>query len=694
MSLPAARFRVLSRVLAVAILAFSFGARAADAPAPAPAPAGPPPVELFFENAVISGARISPDGQEVALRIGGRGKHYVLAVLHIATLQPTPVAAFQDQDVADFRWVGAHRLVMSVEPTLVGPGRIECGQGLFAVDDDGQGFRKLVESCRSFVKEQSYGRETLPWNTWPIDLASPPDDDTVFAVQPQEFSQDKGLDYFHLLRVNTRTGRDEELEVPLHSRHFVIDHSGRVRAATVIENNQARVLVLDPEGQWKEIDRYDPYVSDGLEPQHIDREGRLFLSGSRKRNTQALYVYDTKQGRLNETPILSSADFDVKPEVLANQDRVLGIRYETDSIETVWLDPGMRAVQAALDKRLPGRVNLIDLPRSAVPDTVLVTSFADRLPRAYYLYDAKADKLTLLGATHSRVDPRQMGKQLFVRYKARDGTSIPAYVTFPPGRERKGLALVVLVHGGPFVRGVTWGWDPEAQFLASRGYAVLQPEYRGSTGFGYEHFHAGWKQWGGRMEEDVADGARWMVSEGLADSGRICIMGASYGGYASLIGLAKDAGLYRCGVAWAAVTDLRLLGSWAWGGGTDLYKRYGLPRLVGDEKEDAEMLRADSPVENAARIRAPLLLAHGTFDATVPIVHGERMRDLLREKNPAFEWIQYDDEPHGWIREETKFDFWRRVEKFLATQLSPQSPPPPPSAPAPAATTAPTGARQ
>jgi len=355
--------------------------------------------------------------------------------------------------------------------------------------------------------------------------------------------------------------------------------------------------------------------------------------------------------------------------LLVSQDKLIGVRYWTDSETTAWLDPAMKKAQDALDKRLPGRVNRIGIPHRALPEVVLVTSYADRVPETFYLYDIAADRLTLIGTSLPGIDPRQMGKTYAISYDARDGRPIPAYVTFPPGRERKNLPFIVLVHGGPFVRGRIWGWDSEVQFLASRGYAVLQPEYRGSTGFGGEHFRAGWKQWGLKMQDDLADGARWAIGQGLADPGRICIAGASYGGYATLMGLVNDPKLYRCGIAWAAVTDLRLLGSRTWSESSDLYRKFGLPNLVGDETADAEQLKATSPIENVDRITRPLLLAHGGYDTRVPIVHGERLRSRLEGKVPGFEWVRYDEEPHGWTYPETRIDFWTRVERFLSVNL-------------------------
>jgi dipeptidyl aminopeptidase/acylaminoacyl peptidase len=261
-----------------------------------------------------------------------------------------------------------------------------------------------------------------------------------------------------------------------------------------------------------------------------------------------------------------------------------------------------------------------------------------------------------------------MGRQQFIRYKARDGLEIPALLTLPPGDKRSGLPLVVLVHGGPYVRGSTWGWNPQSQFLASRGYAVLEPEYRGSTGFGVKHFKAGWKQWGLAMQNDIADGTRWAIAKGIVDPKRICIAGASYGGYATLMGLVNDPDLYKCGVDWVGVTDINLLYNGSWNFASDMsaeWKKYGMPDMVGDQVKDAAQLKATSPLEQAARITQPVLMAYGGVDVRVPIYHGKKFYDAVTRTNKNVEWIEYPEEAHGWRLPKNSIDFWTRVEAFL-----------------------------
>jgi dipeptidyl aminopeptidase/acylaminoacyl peptidase len=291
-------------------------------------------------------------------------------------------------------------------------------------------------------------------------------------------------------------------------------------------------------------------------------------------------------------------------------------------------------------------------------------------PARYFAWHRGERTLTLLGQERPRVQPAQMAPMNFVRYPARDGLSIPAYLTLPPGGPRKNLPLVVLVHGGPWLRGAVWGWDPQVQFLASRGHAVLQPEFRGSTGFGSRHFRASFKQWGLAMQDDLTDGARWAIAQGVADPKRVAIMGASYGGYATLMGLVKEPELFRCGVCWVGVSDIDLMYAAHWSDFPGVWKDHGMPQLIGDRLKDAEQLRATSPLQQAARIRNPLLIGHGRLDKRVPIEHGRRMFDAVKGHNPAAEYVEYAEEGHGWYDPATNMAWWKRVEGFLARHLT------------------------
>jgi len=247
---------------------------------------------------------------------------------------------------------------------------------------------------------------------------------------------------------------------------------------------------------------------------------------------------------------------------------------------------------------------------------------------------------------------------------------MPVLVTQPAGGVRQPAPTVVLVHGGPWVRGTRWMWEPMAQFMASRGYLVLEPEFRGSTGYGVKLFRAGWKQWGLAMQDDLADTLAWAVKQGWADPKRACIMGASYGGYAAMMGAVTQGDLFKCAINWVGVTDIGLMSSIHWSDFSDEWKNYGMKRLVADPDTDAEQMKRTSPLLRAKEIRMPLLMAYGGEDRRVPIKHGTDMKAALRPDQPL-EWVVYGEEGHGWFNLKTNEDFWGRVERFLGRHIGP-----------------------
>jgi dipeptidyl aminopeptidase/acylaminoacyl peptidase len=631
-------------------------ALAADAPT-----AALPALDAFFGESKFGGAILSPNGKSLAVRVSPKGEFTQLAVLDLDTLKPTVVAGFDEAGIGALQWVNDQRLVFNLYSTYSGP-------GLYAVDRDGSNFRQLVEATWSFVKAPDGGVPLLPGNTYLLHSLGRQDTDEVFVVSPGEMSKEK-VDYIDLRRLNTRTGRVQEVESPLHSFGWLLDAQGVLRVAVTRLKNVVAVHLRDNAGGWKKIAEYEDIGAGGIDPVFIGPDGTIYAQAPLGDKT-AVFTLDPATGKLSDKPIAQSKDFDVHAGFVVNDQKLLGLRYHIDAEITQWFDTDAKALQAKIDALLPSTANRVTLPKRGGSPWVLVESFADQQPWMTQLYQRETGKLLRVGVSHPAIKPAQMGQTDFIRYKARDGLDIPAYITLPAGGVKKNLPLVVLVHGGPWVRGFSWQWDAEVQFLASRGYAVLQPEFRGSTGFGGKHFHAGWKQWGQAMQDDVADGTRWAIAQGIADPKRICIAGASYGGYATLMGLIKDPDLYRCGINWVGVTDINLMYTVSWSDFSGEWKRYGMPRMVGDPMADAAMLKANSPLENAARVSQPLLMAYGGRDVRVPLVHGEKFRDAVTKHNKQVEWVVYPEEGHGWHKAETRIDFWGRVEKFLARNLA------------------------
>jgi dipeptidyl aminopeptidase/acylaminoacyl peptidase len=249
---------------------------------------------------------------------------------------------------------------------------------------------------------------------------------------------------------------------------------------------------------------------------------------------------------------------------------------------------------------------------------------------------------------------------------------IPAYLTLPVGKEAKNLPLVAVIHGGPFGVRDEWGFNPDVQFLANRGYAVLQPNYRGSGGYGLHHLTSGYKQWGLAMQDDVTDGVRYLISQGIVDPARVCIDGGSYGGYATLMALVKEPALFKCGIDEAGVSDLfwlRDIGYSDFNEADSAASDAFLDAVVGDPSKDKAVLEANSPRLQAAKIKGSLMIIHAVRDQRVPFKHAEGMRDAMRDAGKPIEWVIYPDEAHGFIKYENRVDRYNKIEAFLKKNI-------------------------
>lgn len=650
--------------LAAGLLAWPTLGRA-EAPAAAPIAAS-----VFFQNSQFGSAQLSPDGTRVAFLISSPGGRLRLGVLDLQTLKSNVAIAFEKADVRDIQWISDTRLIFRQDSEDLGP-------GLFAVNHDGSAFRALVDTTGLIFAGPHNERGLLPVDTGLVHINGRRQGDHIYLVTPQQNNQQRGVGLFTLRKVNTVTSFAEVLESPTHAIGWFMDQDDVLRAVVTTQGDRGAFEARQADGSWQAVFTYkarDPLRAEPS-PMYWANDGTLYVRAPAFGDKAGLYTYDLQKAKLSEQPLLASKDFDLSPSFVVSGGRVVGMRYTVDAEVTHWLDPQLKAHQATIDELLPATANRVSVALRPTTPYLLVTSHADTQPELTYLFNTQTRKLSRVGAARPDVKPAQMALMDLVRVKARDGLEIPTWVTLPRGAEkleRKNLPLVVLVHGGPNLRGHAWAWDQDAQFLASRGYAVIQPEFRGSTGYGAKHFKAGWKQWGLGMQADVADVTRWAIAQGIADPGRIAIMGASYGGYAAMMGLVTDPDLYRCAINYVGVTDPQMLFTVTWSDATDDMKRYGDALLVGDPVADEAQFKATSPLQQAARITQPVFMAYGEWDRRVPLVHGEKMRDALKPHNPQVEWVVYEKEGHGWHKVATRLDFWGRVEKFLAWNLAPR----------------------
>lgn len=656
------------------------------------AQAAPPPAASFFNDPDIAEAVLSPSGKRLAITSAKGAARVGLVVMDLAPGGPLKrVVGSQSSDVVQVRWANEERLLFSLTDLGEASGSHHRAPGLFAVNVDGSRMRMLVRQTHNFINTDSSHTDSLSWNHRLLLVPEPRPGEANDRVLLAETGGIGGIYAENPVWLNVNTGATHAYATtaPASSYRWVVDRQGKARATLTVRNDRVQAHWLPP-NQTGWVQLYDTTVIDQpFTIEGVGDDGTLYVShvppGAAQR---VLARYDPQTRAPSTTPLVRAPGFDFSGHLLSEGGVLLGVRTLVDSHTTVWLDERMKKFQAQVDRLLAGKLNHIDCRRCGQADMVaLVHSYSDRDPGKLWLYQARPgdgeSRWRAIGRLREDVDPATMASLDLQTIQARDGRELPVWITRPEGATGP-LPAVVLVHGGPWVRGVVWQWNAWAQFLASRGYVVIEPEFRGSDGYGEAHFRAGFKQWGQAMQDDVTDTLKWAQQQGLA-SDRACIVGASYGGYAVLMGLARDPELYRCGIASLAISDLALMTNGSWWVTDDgaVARRLTLPELVGDPVKDAAMLAAHSPVKLAERMKAPLLLAYGELDQRVPLAHGTRMRDALIAAGRPPEWVTYPGEGHGWSKPAHRLDFARRVETFLARHLAP---PPQNSGPAPGTT--------
>lgn len=631
----------------------------------------PPPIADFFKAPAVQAPKLSPSGRHLAILTAGEDGRTHLAVIDLATMEPGKViAGFSAVDIVGHHWVNEDRLVFQARSPQDGTREI-IAPGLWAVDRDGGGFRQLIFSdfgTKSTTSSLIHDRR-LEGN-WVLHSTVASEGDDVLVMRHRWISEPNSMGV-QVARLNTRTGQVRNLNegLPPDVVDWVIDGRGDPRSVTSQLNGVGKIFLRQSDGRWKLWQEFKSVNGPQLRPLWFGAKGEL-LALQTYQGYEALFQVNAETLTAEREPILNLKGYDVGGQLIidAPSQRLLGVRYETDAPGSAWFDPTMKAMQANIDSQLPATINTIECQRCLDAKYIVVTAFSDRQPPLYFLYKPADKTLQRIAALRPEIRAAEMGRRDVYRIPTRDKLELPVLVTHPPGTSPGPRPAVVLVHGGPNVRGTHWPWEAQAQFLASRGYVVLEPEFRGSTGYGWAHFRAGWGQWGLAMQDDLADALAWAVQQGWVDPKRVCIAGASYGGYAALMGAVKQGALFRCAVAWSGVSDLGLLSSISWSDASDEWKNHGMKDLIGDAVTDAERFKATSPLHRSREITMPLLLAHGGDDRRVPIKHSEDFKSALRDDQDV-EWVVYSDEGHGWFKLKTHEDFWGRVERFLARNI-------------------------
>lgn len=626
--------------LLVAILIFPDSAVAAQ-----------PPAADFFQDSELSSVSISPNGRQVAMRVAKRGARPALVTVNLMTMKSKVLARYPNASVGAVWWLNDKRLALTINNIEKGASGIS--SGVYAMDPDGThviGLDETIVAQRSFAANEDFV---------PMCLCS-----KLHGIFPR--NTDNLLAQSHypdgevvLTEINTRTGEKEFLPAPRGTYEWLVDESGKPRVAMALRNGD-RVMYHKPIGNssWAAVGPKNPPFKPSLYVEDI-----LYIAASAGSDLTSLYRFNLATGAVDSKPLLTSPGFDSVGDPVTDEKKLIGYRLALELQVTVWFDPSMKALQQEIDMLLPDTINVISRGERSETPFVLINAYSPREPFVAMVYNRDTKKITQLGTAMPRLQPAQLAGMDFIRFKARDGMNVPAYLTLPNVPVQKNLPTIVLVGQTPWRRGTTWAFDPVVQFLASRGYAVIQPQVRGLPGFGTAFQEAGRKQWGLRQQDDIADGARWAIAQGIADPARICIAGSAYGGYAALMGVARSPDLFRCAVSWAGIVDIGLMFKNDWAGfdmpSTDLVHQ------VGNAGADKAQFAATSPLMLAPSIKAPVFLAYGAEDVQVPAAHGRKLYEAIKSGNQQVEFHLYDDKRQDWSLENNRVDMWTKIEKFL-----------------------------
>lgn len=642
MSHAANAIRRLTPLVVLALTAFS---RGADLP-----PATFPPIEAFFDHPRVGKPTLSPDGRSLVYATLEKEDDFILTV---ADLDKQSAANYKinGKSTVPVLWLSNSRVVLLSE----------------------------FEGYSVFDLEKKRSERFNP-HEWVRVIHRRGDDPNLLTVQffPDYGSVNTGFAVINVRRPPVsgvgvsryRYNVTEWISMPEDFISGWVDHHGQVRGVTTYHDKQLRARYRPREAdKWTDLS-IDAWNDTFLEF-HSDPNKIYLAHRPEGRPTAGIFVYNVPAQAFTEEiasdPVYS---MDAAEVIRSRKDgSLVGFTIDKDAVTTKWLSATYQEVQRIVDHALPGKINRL-LETDDAERLFVVSSYSDRDPVRYFIYDSVKKQLRTQPQAYPLIKPERMSAMQVLSYETRDGLRLKGYLTLPPNTpDGAKPPLVVLPHGGPWVRD-TWGFDPEAQFLASRGYAVFQPNYRGSTGFAKPvskdpefDFKA--------MHNDVTDGVKKIIETGLVDPRRVAIMGASFGGYLALCGAAFEPDLYRCAITTIGVFDWEKLvrqkrGS---GRGTTDYVYDHLVEGLGRPAEDKAKFEAISPLRHTDDIKIPIFVSHGEDDANVDVSQSKQLVALLKKHGTPVESFFAPEEGHGYFRVKNRVRLFREIEVFLAKYL-------------------------
>jgi dipeptidyl aminopeptidase/acylaminoacyl peptidase len=614
--------------------------------------------------------KISPDGTHIAATSVLANGQTVLTLFNLVTKKGVNVSPRQNEDVLHFWWVSP-KYVVYTEAEHDGGWDMPIPTGeLYSVEADGGSPTMLYGYRLNTMETGTHIRHATAENGI-ADFLSRIDGDPdhiLVTVTDLEASGSAGA-FTEVDRIDVRDGLKSRVAIaPMRQADYLADHHGHVRFAFGEDLQGDFRIYLRPVGSddWQYLPQASSDRDSPIAFSADDSVAWVRCPGSS--GGFAVCKFDPATKKM--TQVWSNPD--VEPDGLARglaEDSVIGVAFTDGRPALSVFDSSSADAQAliSLMKQYPGE-DVGFVSGSADGSKAIALVEADVDPGTFFLYDRATDKFSPLLQRAAWINPEKLGRADPFTFKTRDGLTEQGYITYPPDRDgAKHLPMVVYVHGGPFGIRDTWSYDQYVQAMATRGYAVLQVNYRGSGGYGYDFEKAGWREWGGKMQDDVTDATRWAIAQGIADPNRICIYGGSYGGYAALEGAVKEPDLYKCAIGYVGVYDLRLLYS----RGDARETLYGEDELKREVGTDMDVLAQHSPIDQLDRLKAKVMLVVGGRDTIVPPVQGMDMHMALLKRGIQHEWLYKPDEWHGFYNQDNIAELFQRVDAFLDANIGP-----------------------
>ena len=601
------------------------------------------PLEDFFRNPEMSSFQLSPDGNHISYMKPWEDGNRMMNVYvrEINSEKETRITSASERSLYGYFWINNNRIAYVQDKG--GDENIH----IYAVDIDGGNNIDLT-----------------PFDNIQARITDDLEDDPDFMLVALNQRNPQIHDVY---RLNVNSGDIEMIaENPGNISGWVTDNDGKLRLATTSDGVNTSILYRE-----KESDEFKPILTTNFKetvaPLYFTFDNNeLYVASNRGRDKAAIFKFDLDTAKEGEL-IFENDEVDVYGLMRSKKrKKITGVSYTTDKRQMHFFDEWRENIQTTLEGKLKG-VEVAISQFSKDETKAIVVTYSDRSRGTYYYYNIETDELVKLAELSPWLDENDMAEMKPIAYQSRDGLTINGYLTLPTNYKKGDkLPIVVNPHGGPWARD-NWGFDPQVQFLANRGYGVLQMNFRGSVGYGREFWEISFKQWGKTMQDDISDGVLWLIDEGIADPDRIAIYGASYGGYATLAGLTFTPDLYACGVDYVGVSNIFTLLEtlppyWELG-------RQMMYEMIGNPETEKDLLESASPLFHVDKIEAPLFVAQGANDPRVKQAEADQIVEALKSRGIDVPYMLKEDEGHGFYNEDNQFDFYREMESFLAKHL-------------------------